>query len=218
MNVVSIRCGIIARKLSMSQMFDGITGVVIPITILYAEDNVVVDLVDKGKLGYFSKVGAVNVTQSRLIKPIRGQFKNVNSVYRKVIREFQIAREEKLKIGDYLKVDRYKTGQYINVSGVSSGKGFAGGIKKFNFSGLEATHGVSVKHRSIGSTGQCQDPGKVFKGKKMPGQLGNKKNTVQNIKIIDVDKMRKLIIIKGSVPGKSGSIVVVNDSIKKSLS
>jgi large subunit ribosomal protein L3 len=218
-NINPIRCGIVGIKLSMSQIFDTKTGSVTPVTILHVEDNVILDVLIKNNLSYsIYKVAAFNVKQKYLNKSVKGQFDKVKISYKKVIKEFKVTNKvDDLSIGDTLEVSRYKIGQHIDVTAVSSGKGFSGGMKRHNFSGLEASHGVSVKHRSIGSTGQCQDPGRVFKGKKMPGQLGNKKTTMQNLRIVDIDKKLDLIIVKGAIPGKPNSIVVIRDSIKKSF-
>lgn len=208
------RCGMIARKLGMTQLFNDVTGSVVPVTVLSAEQNIVVNVTYASCFIY--KIAAVLTKKKQLNSSHIGQFKHLsNTPYMKIIKEFKLGNKDNLKIGDIVQVTRYNIGQYIDVSSHSIGKGFAGGMKRHNFKGLEASHGVSLSHRSLGSTGQCQDPGKVFKGKKMPGQMGNVRTTVQNIKIIDVDKKLNLIIVKGSVPGSKNSLVFIKDAVKK---
>ena len=150
-------------------------------------------------------------------KPLKGIIKiaNVESVVG--VTEFRVEEKAMLNLGDELSVAHFVKGQMVDVSGTSVGKGFAGGMKRHNFGGLEATHGVSISHRSHGSTGQCQDPGKVFKGKKMAGQLGNKTVTVQNLEIIDVDEENNIIAVIGGVPGSKGNYVKLKDAVKKAL-
>ena len=135
----------------------------------------------------------------------------------KYIREFSIDKETEVKAGDSLKVDHFQEGQFIDVSGFSKGKGFAGAMKRHNFSGMRATHGVSISHRAHGSTGQCQDPGKVFKGKKMAGHLGDEHKTLQSLQVVKVDTKNNIICVKGSTPGARGAWLVVEDSIKQKL-
>ena len=139
---------------------------------------------------------------------------NINP--KKIIKEFKVDNDNILEIGTVLKVDHFKVDQFVDVSGVSIGKGFAGVMKRHNFGGLRASHGVSISHRSHGSTGQNQDPGRVFKGKKMAGRMGNNKVTKQNLKVIEVDSLNNLLIVKGSVPGKKNSILYLKDSVKRS--
>ena len=133
----------------------------------------------------------------------------------KYIREFSIDKETEFKAGDSLKVDHFQEGQFIDVSGFSKGKGFAGAMKRHNFSGMRATHGVSISHRAHGSTGQCQDPGKVFKGKKMAGHLGDEHKTLQSLQVVKVDTKNNIICVKGSTPGARGAWLIVEDSIKQ---
>jgi len=151
----------------------------------------------------------------KIKKPQQKLFANIKSDPKKVIKEFRIHPENQLEIGTKLSVSHFKKDQYVDVTSKSIGKGFAGAMKRHNFGGLRASHGVSISHRSHGSTGQNQDPGKVFKGKKMAGHMGAKKVTKQNLKVIDVDEENKILIINGSVPGRKNSVVFVNDSVKK---
>ena len=137
---------------------------------------------------------------------------------KKKIKEFKVPNDQNINVGDTLDVSFFNVGQYVDVSGKSNGKGFAGPIKRHNFSGLGASHGVSVSHRSHGSTGQCQDPGRTFKGKKMAGQMGNKKVTIHNLEVVKIDNEDETILIKGAVPGSKGALLIVRDAIKpKSL-
>ena len=151
----------------------------------------------------------------KINKPQQKLFANIKSNPKKIIKEFRVAPENTLEIGTKLDVSHFKKDQYVDVTSKSIGKGFAGAMKRHNFGGLRASHGVSISHRSHGSTGQNQDPGKVFKGKKMAGHMGAKKVTKQNLKVIDIDEKNKLLIVNGSVPGRKNSVVFVKDSIKK---
>lgn len=210
------RCGMIVRKGGMSQVFDDKSGVMLPVTFLIVEPNTVIDIFNKKNNYSFScRVASIKIPMIKLNQADKGQFNKLNSLYYKVVKQFNVKYDTSLAIGDQLDASRYNVGDYLDISSVTIGKGFAGGIKRHNFRGLEASHGVSLKHRGLGSTGQCQDPGKVFKGKKMPGQMGNKAATLQNVVIIDVDKENNLIIVKGSVPGSTNSIAYIEDSVKK---
>jgi large subunit ribosomal protein L3 len=158
-----------------------------------------------------------NQILKKINKPQQKLFANIKSHPKKIIKEFRIAPENTLEIGTKLDVSHFKKDQYVDVTSKSIGKGFAGAMKRHNFGGLRASHGVSISHRSHGSTGQNQDPGKVFKGKKMAGHMGAKKVTKQNLKVIDIDEQNKLLIVNGSVPGRKNSVVFVKDSVKKNL-
>ena len=157
----------------------------------------------------------VPIQLKKTSKSQKGFFDKKKSDAYKYLREFEISKDQEIKSGDELKASHFKEGQFIDVSGYTKGKGFAGVMKRHNFSGLRASHGVSVSHRSHGSTGQCQDPGKVFKGRKMAGQYGDVHKTLQSLQVVKVDDQKNLICVKGATPGSSGTWLVVEDSIKK---
>lgn len=170
------------------------------------------------KDGYSAVVlGAVSKKASKVSKSMKKIFSDAKIEPKSILREFRVSELNLIEVGSDVKPSHYKIGQYIDVSGCSIGKGFAGGMKRHNFRGLEATHGVSISHRSHGSTGQCQDPGKVFKGKKMAGQMGNKNVTVQNLRVVAVDDEKNLLIVSGNVPGSKGGYVFVRDAVKKAV-
>lgn len=148
-------------------------------------------------------------------KPQEGFFKKAGVPPKRVLKSFKVDEDQALDVGTFLRADFFKEGAYVDVSGITIGRGFAGGMKRHHFGGLRATHGVSVSHRSIGSTGHRKSPGKVFKGKKMPGHMGSKRRTMQNLEIVKLDVDKGLLIIKGSVPGFEGSWVEISDAIKK---
>ena len=211
------RTGLIATKIGNSSYFSE-NGNVIPVTVLKVDECIVSNIKTLEKDGY-SSIQVVSIDGKsdikKIKKPQQKLFANIKSDPKKVIKEFRIDPENKLEIGTKLNVSHFKKDQYVDVTSKSIGKGFAGAMKRHNFGGLRASHGVSVSHRSHGSTGQNQDPGKVFKGKKMAGHMGAKKVTKQNLKVIDVDEENKILIINGSVPGRKNSVVFVNDSVKK---
>ena len=210
-----MRTGLICKKLGMSRLYTE-DGIHTPVTILHLDNCHVVSTKTKEKDGYNSvQLGVGNITEKNLSKPMKGHFKKNNITAKAKLSEFRVTEENLLENGSELSASHFIDGQFIDVSGVSIGKGFAGAMKRHNFGGLRASHGVSISHRSHGSTGQCQDPGKVFKGKKMAGHMGAKKVTIQNLKVVDVDKENHLLIIKGSVPGKKNSTIIIKDSIKK---
>ena len=209
-----MRTGLIAKKIGMSRFFKS-DGTNIPVTLLKVDKCKVVDhkLVEKD--GYNAiKVLFGASKKNKVNKPAVGYFKKIKSEASNFIREFRVSKDAMIEIGSHISVNHFIEGQFVDVSGFTIGKGFAGGMKRHNFSGNRATHGVSISHRSHGSTGQCQDPGKVFKGKKMAGRLGNVKRTMQNLKIIQTDSDNGLIVIKGSIPGPKGLFVSVCDSVK----
>jgi len=211
------RSGVIAKKIGMTQIFKE-NGEVVPVTIVSVEENVVVSIKKRKKEGYSAlQIASIEQKPRRLSKSIRGIFDIAKVSPKKKIKEFIVDRENILSVGDKIGVSHFSVGQYIDVTGTSIGKGFAGPMKRHNFRGLEATHGVSISHRSHGSTGQCQDPGKVFKGKKMAGHMGNRKVTKQNIQIIDIDKDLNILVVKGAVPGSSNGYLYIKDAIKKTL-
>ena len=211
------RTGLIATKIGNSSYYSE-NGNVIPVTVLKVDECIVSNVKTLEKDGYAS-IQVVSIDSKsdikKIKKPQQKLFANINSGPKKVIKEFRIDPENKLDIGTKLNVSHFKKDQYVDVTSKSIGKGFAGVMKRHNFGGLRASHGVSISHRSHGSTGQNQDPGKVFKGKKMAGHMGAKKVTKQNLKVIDVDEENKILIINGSVPGRKNSVVFVNDAVKK---
>ena len=209
-----MRTGVIVRKLGMSAMFLP-SGERVPVTLLAMKDCQVLSCMTKERNGYNSVLlGSEDVSVNKVTKPLRGVFAGLKVSPKKIMQEFRVSENAVLEPGAYIDVRHFVVGQLVDVSGTSIGKGFAGGMKRHNFRGLEASHGVSVSHRSHGSTGGCQDPGRVFKNKKMAGHLGHEKVTKQNLKIISVDPENNLIIVKGSVPGAKGSILTVSDAIK----
>ena len=212
-----MRCGLIAKKIGMTRSFSK-EGVNTPVTILKLENVQVTAVLDKVKNGYTAvQVGAGTIKSKNVTKPLRGHFAKAKVEPKKILREFIVSEDMMLKIGDTFSVNHFSVGQKVDVSGVSIGKGFSGGMKRHNFAGLEATHGVSVSHRSHGSTGNSQDPGKVWKGKKMAGQYGNVNKTVQSLTIVDFNEEHDLIYVKGSVPGSKESYVTIRDAIKSKL-
>jgi len=211
------RCGVIAKKIGMTQIFKD-NGEVIPVTVLHVDENVVLSVKNEEKNGYDSlQIAAFDQKMQRLSKSIRGIFEKAKVAPKKKIKEFSINKKYALKVGDVINVNHFKKGQYVDITGTSIGKGYAGVMKRHNFKGLEASHGVSVSHRSAGSTGQCQDPGKVFKGKKMAGRLGGVKVTKQNILIVDIDSELNVLLVKGAVPGNKNGYLYIRDAIKKAL-
>jgi len=211
------RTGLIATKIGNSSYFSE-NGNVIPVTVLKVDECIVSNIKTLEKDGY-SSIQVVSIDGKsdikKIKKPQQKLFANIKSDPKKVIKEFRIHPENQLEIGTKLNVSHFKKDQFVDVTSNSIGKGFAGAMKRHNFAGLRASHGVSISHRSHGSTGQNQDPGKVFKGKKMAGHMGAKKVTKQNLKVIDVDEENKILIINGSVPGRKNSVVFINDSVKK---
>ena len=213
-----MRTGIIGTKIGNSSFFNE-DGSVTPITIIKVDDCVVSQIKTKDKDGYNAiQLASIenNLKISNVKKPQRKIFSSINSKPKKVLKEFRVLKENLLEIGTILDVSHFQKDQIVDVTGVSIGKGFQGSMKRHNFKGGRASHGVSVSHRAHGSTGNSQDPGRVFKGKKMAGHMGAKKVTKQNLKIINVDQDNKLISIKGSVPGKKNTVVLIKDAIKKS--
>lgn len=212
-----MRTGLIAQKLGMSRIFDA-NGRHVPVTVLKIDGCQVVSVLTKEKNGYTAvQLGAGAKKASRVTKPERGHFAKSKVEPKKKIVEFRVDEKSLLEIGAELSAAHFVVGQYVDVSGVTIGRGFAGAMKRWNFSGLRATHGVSVSHRSLGSTGQRQDPGRVFKGKKMAGQMGNVNRTTSNLRVVEVDAEHGLVMVEGAVPGHKGAWVTVKDSVKKKL-
>ena len=211
-----MRTGIIARKIGNSSYFND-DGSVVPVTVVKVDDCVVSEVKTKEKHGYFAiQLASIEdgLKLSNVNKPQKKLFSSNNINPKRVIKEFRVIEENLLEVGKVLNVNHFEKDQKVDVTGTSIGKGFAGAMKRHNFGGLRASHGVSASHRSHGSTGNCQDPGRVFKGKKMAGHMGAKKVTKQNLKIIDIDENNNLISIKGSIPGKKNTIIIIKDAIK----
>jgi large subunit ribosomal protein L3 len=212
-----MRSGIIAKKLGMTRLFMG-DGKQIPVTVLQLDGLQVVAQRTADKHGYSAvQLGTGTIKVKRVSKAMRGHFAVAQVEPKRKVAEFRVAPENMIDVGAEITAEHYAAGQYVDVSGTSIGKGFAGAMKRHNFKGLRATHGVSVSHRSHGSTGQCQSPGKVFKGKKMAGHMGAAKVTTQNLEVMRTDLDRGLIMIKGAVPGSRGGWVTVKDAVKKPM-
>ena len=212
-----MRTGIIGTKIGSTSYFNE-DGSITPVTVVKVEDCTVSKIKTKDKDGYNAiQLASIenNLKVHNVNKPQRKIFTSLDIKPKRVIKEFRVLEENLLKVGTTLDVSHFQKNQIVDVTGFSIGKGFAGSMKRHNFSGLRASHGVSVSHRSLGSTGNCQDPGRVFKGKKMAGHMGAKQVTKQNLKIINIDQTNKLISIKGAVPGKKNAIVFIKDAIKK---
>lgn len=210
-----LRSGIIAKKVGMTRLFME-DGKQIPVTVLHLDSLQVVAQRTAEKDGYSAvQLGAGTAKAKRTSKAMRGHFAAAKVAPKRKIAEFRVAPENLIEIGEEITADHYFEGQYVDVAGTSIGKGFAGAMKRWNFKGLRATHGVSISHRSHGSTGQCQDPGKVFKGKKMAGHMGAARVTTQNLQVVRTDADRGLIMVKGAVPGSKGGWVTIKDAVKK---
>ena len=210
-----MRTGLILEKLGMSSLFTE-KGKRVHVTLFKMQDCQVMTHRTIEKNGYEALVlayGAVKL--NKVSKPMRKVFENANIPAKKILKEFRVTNENMLEVGKELNVDHFSIGQYVDATATSIGKGFAGVMKRHNFAGLEATHGVSISHRSHGSTGGNQDPGRVFKNKKMAGHLGCEKVTIQNIQVIDVQSDKRILVVKGSVPGAKGSVVFLKDAVKK---
>jgi large subunit ribosomal protein L3 len=212
-----MRSGLIALKLGMTRIYTE-EGTQVPVTVLKVDNCQVVAQKTNEKHGYTAvQLGAGVPKIKRLSKAERGHFAAAKVEPKRKLQEFRVSPENTIPVGAEITVDHFVPGQFVDVSGTSMGKGFAGGMKRWNFKGLRASHGVSVSHRSIGSTGNRQDPGKVFKNKKMPGHLGAERVTTLNIEVVRTDKERGLIMVKGSVPGVKGAWVSVRDAVKRKL-
>lgn len=212
-----MRVGLIATKLGQSRIYTA-DSLAVCVTLLKVSDCVVTEVKDSNTESPFMKaqVGAF-IDEKKVNKPQAQALRKKNILPRRVLKEFHVARNALPPVGHNLNVDHYIIGQYVDVTGTSIGKGFAGVMKRHNFRGLEASHGVSVSHRSHGSTGQRQDPGKVFKGKKMAGHMGCVKVTTQNLEVMYVNPEQGIIGVCGAVPGAKNSIVTIQDAVKKAL-
>jgi large subunit ribosomal protein L3 len=207
--------GLIGKKIGMTREFFD-TGISVPVTVLSIEKGRILDVITKEKRGYDAiRVGFGKIKTSKLTKQMKGVFAKKNTEPKKILREFRVDNISEFKEGNEIGLEIFKDQKFVDITSKTIGKGFAGGIKRHNFSGLGASHGVSVSHRALGSTGQNQDPGKVFKGKKMPGHMGDKFRTIQNLEIIKSDLENNLIFVKGSVPGSKNSIILVKKNSKK---
>ncbi|WP_373503460.1 50S ribosomal protein L3 [Aestuariivirga sp.] len=212
-----MRSGLIAQKLGMTRIYTD-EGTVVPVTVLKVDNCQVVAQKTSDKDGYTAlQLGAGVPKIKRLTKAERGHFAVAKVEPKRKLKEFRVSPDNVIPVGAEITVEHFVPGQFVDVTATSMGKGFAGGMKRWNFRGLRATHGVSVSHRSIGSTGNRQDPGKVFKNKKMPGHLGSETVTTQNIVVVKTDAGRGLILVKGSVPGVKGAWVSVRDAVKRKL-
>ena len=210
-----MRSGVIAKKLGMTRLFQE-DGKQVPVTVLQMENCQVVAQRTADKDGYTAvQLGVGEAKAKRTNRPMRGHFAKANVAPKRKMAEFRVSADNLIGVGEEITADHYFAGQFVDVAGTSIGKGFAGGMKRHNFGGLRASHGVSISHRSHGSTGQCQDPGKVFKGKKMAGHMGAARVTVQNLQVVKTDADRGLIMVKGAVPGSKGGWVTIKDAVKK---
>lgn len=212
-----MRSGVIAKKMGMTRLFME-DGKQIPVTVLLLDNLQVVSNRTVEKDGYTAvQLGAGTAKAKRTSKAMRGHFAAAKVAPKRKIAEFRVSEDNLIGVGEEISAAHYVEGQKVDVSGTSIGKGFAGAMKRHNFKGLRATHGVSISHRSHGSTGQCQDPGKVFKGKKMAGHMGAARVTTQNLEVVRTDADRGLIMVKGAVPGSKGGWVTIKDAVKKKL-
>ena len=212
-----MRSGIIARKLGMTRVFND-AGHHVPVTVLKLDDVQVVAVRNAEKDGYTAlQLGAGVAKAKNVSKPMRGHFAKANVLPKSKLAEFRVSEDAVLEVGASLAASHFVAGQKVDVVGTTQGKGFAGAMKRHNFGGLRASHGVSVSHRSHGSTGQCQDPGKVFKGKKMAGHMGAVRNTTQNIEVVSVDEEDGVILLCGAVPGPQNGWVLISDAVKANM-
>jgi large subunit ribosomal protein L3 len=209
-----MRTGVIAKKMGMTRLFQD-DGRHVPVTVLALEGCQVVATKNADNDGYVSvQVGAGTAKAKNLSKPERGHFGKAEVEPKAKLAEFRVAEDALLDVGAEISADHFAIGQMVDIQGVTQGKGFQGGMKRWGFGGMRATHGVSVSHRALGSTGQRQDPGRVFKNKKMAGHMGAKNRTQQNLEIVRTDVDRGLLFVKGSVPGSKGGWLLVKDSVK----
>ena len=205
---------LIGKKIGMTREFYK-SGQLIPVTVLKMEKARVIQIIDKEKRGYTAvQLGYGKIKNSKLTKSMKGYFAKKNTEAKKKLKEFRVSNTENYKEGNEFGLEIFKDIKFVDTKSKTIGKGFAGAMKRHNFGGLRATHGVSISHRSHGSTGQRQDPGKVFKGKKMAGHMGDKLRTMQNIEIIKTDLENELLYLKGSIPGSRNSEVIVKGSVK----
>ncbi|MBK8159403.1 50S ribosomal protein L3 [Dongia mobilis] len=212
-----MRTGLIAQKLGMTRVFAE-DGAHVPVTLLKVAGCQVIAVRTEEQNGYNAvQLGLDKAKVKNVSKAQRGHFAKAKVEPKKKIAEFRVDKDALLEVGAELSADHFVTGQFVDVTGTTIGKGFAGGMKRWNFGGLRATHGVSVSHRSLGSTGQRQDPGRTFKGKKMAGHLGDERVTTQNLKVVGTDPALGIVMVKGAVPGHEGSYVLIKDAVKRAL-
>ena len=212
-----MRTGVIAKKMGMTRLFQE-DGRHVPVTVLQLENVQVVARRETDRDGYTAvQLGAGSAKAKNLSKPERGHFGKAEVEPKAVVAEFRVTEDNLLDVGVEISADHYVAGQLVDIQGRTQGKGFAGAMKRWNFGGLRATHGVSVSHRSHGSTGNRQDPGRVFKNKKMAGHMGDRQRTQQNLEIVRTDADRGLLFVKGSVPGHKGAWLLVKDAVKVAL-
>ncbi|MBA33707.1 MAG: 50S ribosomal protein L3 [Candidatus Pelagibacter sp.] len=206
--------GLIGKKIGMTREFYK-TGQSVPVTVLKVEKGRVIQLIDKESRGYDAvQLGFGKIKNSKLTKPMKGHFTKKNTEAKKILKEFRVKNLEDYKEGNEFGIEIFKDLKFLDVKSKTIGKGFAGAMKRHNFGGLRASHGVSISHRAHGSTGQNQDPGKVFKGKKMAGHMGDKLRSMQNLEIIKTDLNNELIYLKGSIPGSKNSEVLLKKAVK----
>jgi large subunit ribosomal protein L3 len=212
-----MRSGVIAQKMGMTRVFTE-AGEHVPVTVLQLAQCQVIGHRSKDKNGYVAlQLGSGKRRANNMSKADRGTFAKVKIEPKRKLAEFRVSDDALIPVGAEITADHFVTGQFVDVCGISIGKGFAGGMKRWNFAGLRATHGVSISHRSIGSTGGRQDPGKTFKNKKMPGHMGVDRVTTLNLKVVRIDVERGLLLIEGAVPGAKGGWITVRDAVKKKL-
>ena len=205
---------LIGKKIGMSREFFK-TGQSVPVTVLKMETGRVINVINKENRGYSAvQIGFGKIKNSKLTKAMKGYFAKKNTEPKKTLKEFRLENTENFKEGNEIGLEIFENVKFVDVKSKTIGKGFAGAMKRHNFGGLRATHGVSISHRSHGSTGQRQDPGKVFKGKKMAGHMGDKIRTIQNIEVIKTDKENNLLYLKGSIPGSKNTEVLIRKSVK----
>ncbi len=209
-----MRTGLLAKKVGMTRLF-GVDGSHIGVTVLQVEDCEVVAVRTAEKDGYTAvQLSVGRAKPKNVTKPMRGHFAKAKVEPKRVLGEFRVAEDAVLEVGVRLSAEHFVEGQLVDVAGTSIGKGFAGAMKRHGFGGLRATHGVSISHRSHGSTGNRQDPGRVFKNKKMAGHMGDRQVTIQNLEVFGVDADRGLVLVRGGVPGAKGSYVRITDAVK----
>ncbi len=210
-----MRTGVIAKKLGMTRLFKD-DGTHVPVTVLHLDDVRVVAARTVEADGYAAvQLGYGKAKTKNVTKPMKGHFAKAKVEPAMKLVEFRVSDDALLEPGSVISPSHFSVGQFVDVAGLTKGKGFAGGMKRWNFAGLEASHGVSVSHRSLGSTGNRQDPGKTFKNKKMPGHLGQERITTLNLTVAGIDEARNLVMVHGAVPGSKGSYVMLRDAIKK---
>ena len=209
------RLGLIGEKIGMTRIFDA-DGNVVPVTVIKAGPCPIVQIKTEKKDGYNAlRIAYKEVKETKLNRPELGTFKKVNISPHKIIREIRLEKIDGYKVGDVLNVEIFKEGGYVDITGITKGKGFQGVVKRWGFTGGPKTRGQSDRHRAPGAIGMCADPSRVWKNKRMPGRMGFEKKTVQNLKVIKIDKEKNLVIVKGSVPGTKNSIVIIKQAVKK---